>query len=86
MRAVKGYVISLWDPEFIPTGLKTSAFVGSLLFLINHGPACLRQEMTYERWVSALLSYAMPYLVNVYGQYSYRRKLMLASRSSKEMG
>jgi len=86
MRVVKGYVISLWDPEFIPTGLKTAVFVGSLLFLINHGPACLRKEMTYERWVSALLSYAMPYLVNVYGQYSYRRKLMLASRSSKEMG
>lgn len=75
MKTLKGYLISLFDPEFIPTGVKTAILVGSLLFLINHGAAFLRGEMNRERWFSALLTYAMPYLVNVYGQYSYRRKL-----------
>ncbi|MBW4545636.1 MAG: nitrate/nitrite transporter NrtS [Symplocastrum torsivum CPER-KK1] len=75
MKSLKGYVASLFDKEFISTGLKTSFFVGSLLFLINHGFAFLRGEMNYERWISVLMTYIMPYLVNVYGQYSYRRKL-----------
>lgn len=75
MRMIKEYIVSLGDPEFIPTGVKTAVFVGSLLFLINHGPALWRGEMTHERWISTLVTYTMPYLVNVYGQYSYRRKL-----------
>lgn len=74
MRNIRGYIVSLFDAEFIPTGLKTAVFVGSLLFLINHGSAFFRGEMTQERWISVLLTYMMPYLVNVYGQYSYRRK------------
>jgi hypothetical protein len=77
MKFLKQYILSLFDPEFIPTGLKTALFVGSLLFLINHGPALLRGEMTRERWISTIVTYAMPYLVNVYGQYSYRRKLTM---------
>lgn len=83
MRIVKGYIASLWDVEFVPTGVKTAVFVGSLLFLINHGPALLRGEMSRERWISTAMTYAMPYLVNVYGQYSYRRKLMADSTSIK---
>lgn len=75
MRMARGYILSLFDPEFIATGLKTAVFVGSLLFIINHGLALLRGEMSRERWFSAIATYAMPYLVNVYGQYSYRRKL-----------
>ena len=75
MKIINEYVVSLFDKEFIPTGLRTACFVGSLLFLINHGFAFLRGEMNHERWISVLMTYAMPYLVNVYGQYSYRRKL-----------
>ena len=75
MRMVRGYIISLFDPEFVATGLKTAVLVGSLLFVINHGLALLRGEMNRERWISVIATYAMPYLVNVYGQYSYRRKI-----------
>jgi len=75
VKNVWGYLASLLDPDFIPTGLRTAVVVGSLLFAINHGAALWRGEMTIERWISVLLTYAMPYLVSVYGQYSYRRKL-----------
>lgn len=80
MRMARGYILSLFDPEFIATGLKTAVFVGSLLFIINHGLALFRGEMNHERWLSAIATYAMPYLVNVYGQYSYRRKLSAQSK------
>lgn len=82
MKVLKGYIVSLLEPEFIPTGLKTAAFVGTLLFLINHGNAFVRKEMTGDRWISVAATYAMPYLVNVYGQYSYRRKLAVDSNRS----
>ncbi|MGI0484157.1 nitrate/nitrite transporter NrtS [Pantanalinema rosaneae CENA516] len=75
MKGFKAYVASLIDPEFIPSGIKTAMLVGSLLFVINHGPALYRRQMTQERWISVILTYVMPYLVNVYGQYSYRRRL-----------
>lgn len=75
MKELKEYIDSLFDKEFILTGFKTAIVVGSLLFLINHGAAFWRREMNRERWASALLSYLMPYLVSVYGQYAYRRKL-----------
>ncbi|MBD2462704.1 nitrate/nitrite transporter NrtS [Oscillatoria sp. FACHB-1407] len=83
MNHIKGFVLSLFDAEFIPTGLKTAVFVGSLLFLINHGPAFMRGEMNQERWISVALTYTMPYLVNVYGQYSYRRRMSHSSSVTK---
>ncbi len=82
-NSMQGYVISLFDQEFMPTGLKTALVVGSLLFCINHGLALLRGEMTHERWVSVLLSYMMPYLVSVYGQYSYRCKISATPLSAQ---
>jgi hypothetical protein len=75
MKDLRGYLRSLLDPEFIPIGVKTALLVGTTLFAINHGAALLRGEMSRERWLAALLTYGMPYLVNVYGQYSYRQKL-----------
>ncbi len=77
MKSLKQYIASLIDPEFIPAGIRTAIFVGSLLFLINHGAALLHGEMTRDRWISVALTYVMPYLVNVHGQYSARRRLTL---------
>lgn len=74
MKGIKGYLVSLFDKEFIPTGIKTALCVGSLLFLINHGTATLRGEMTRDRWISGALTYLMPYLVNVYGQHASRSR------------
>jgi len=84
MKVLNGYIASLFDRELIPTGLKTALFVGTLLFLINHGFAFWRGEMNFERWVSVGITYLMPYLVNVHGQYSNRRKLSQASRHQRQ--
>ncbi|EKQ67554.1 hypothetical protein OsccyDRAFT_3834 [Leptolyngbyaceae cyanobacterium JSC-12] len=82
MKNIRGYLASLFDRDLIPTGLKTAFVVGSLLFVINHGLAFWRGEMSQERWVSVLLTYLMPYLVSVYGQYSYRSKVGMKSMKS----
>jgi len=75
MKEMKGYLVSLFDKEFIPTGIKTALFVGSLLFLINHGSATIQGNMTRDRWISGALTYLMPYLVNVYGQHASRSRV-----------
>lgn len=71
---LKGYVGSLVNPKFVPTGIKTAIVVGTILFVINHGPALVQQQMTRDRWLAVLLTYVMPYLVNVHGQYSSNRR------------
>jgi len=75
MKAIAGYLGSLFEREFFFTGLKTALFVGTSLFTINHGGALLRGAMDRERWISGLLTYLMPYCLNVHGQYIARRRL-----------
>lgn len=69
IKFIKGYFASLFNPQLVPTGFKVALVVGSILFMINHGNAVFKGEMNRERWISGLLTYIVPYLVNVYGQY-----------------
>ncbi|MBD2501025.1 nitrate/nitrite transporter NrtS [Anabaena azotica] len=72
----KGYFASLIDPTLVPTALKVAVVVGSILFMINHGHALLTGKMGRDRWISAMLTYVVPYFVNIHGQYIsiYRNK------------
>ena len=65
---------SLFNPRFAPTALKVALFVGTVLFVINHGTAFLKGQMNQERWISAALSYCIPYLVNIHGQFVSRSR------------
>ncbi|ASC69611.1 hypothetical protein XM38_005390 [Halomicronema hongdechloris C2206] len=69
---VKGYLAALVDRRFRATALRVAGVVGSLLFVINHGAALVRGNMTPTRWFSAMLTYLVPYGVNVHGQYTHR--------------
>ncbi|BAZ16004.1 hypothetical protein NIES4071_78770 [Calothrix sp. NIES-4071] len=77
MKAVIQYFYSLFDRELAPTALKVAVIVGTILFVINHGWALLNGEMNRGRWISAGLTYIVPYLVNVHGQYISRAKLKI---------
>ncbi|MCT7972186.1 nitrate/nitrite transporter NrtS [Laspinema olomoucense] len=59
----------LFNPRFAPTALKVALFVGTILFLINHGKAFFNGQMDPDRWISAGLSYCVPYMVNIHGQF-----------------
>jgi hypothetical protein len=65
LKIIRG---TLFNPRFAPTALKVALFVGTVLFVINHGKAFLNGQMNKDRWISAGLSYCVPYLVNIHGQ------------------
>jgi hypothetical protein len=69
-RSMKEFLSALVNREYRLVALKVALFVGSLLFMINHGPALLKGEMTPTRWASGILTYIVPYVVNIHGQYS----------------
>lgn len=48
--------------------LRVALIVGTILFAINHGSAVIAHEMSYGRWVSALLTYVVPFMVSIHGQ------------------
>lgn len=74
MKPLKDYCAALVDENLMPTALKVAAMVGSLLFLINHGTAVVQGKMTRDRWISGLLTYLVPYGVNIHGQYISRSR------------
>lgn len=74
MKSTKDFLKSLFDPEFSPTALKVAGVVGSLLFAINHGVALFNQQMTRDRWISGSLTYLVPYIVNIHGQFTSRSR------------
>ena len=75
MKGIIGYFRALLSPQFAPTGIKVAVIVGTILLTINHGYAMAIDRMTSDRWLAALLTYLVLYLVNVHGQYSsYRRQ------------
>ena len=76
MIFLKGYFAALVNPTMMPTALKVSATVGSLLLAINHGSALINSTMTRGRWISVGLTYLVPYAVNIHGQYSATSRQM----------
>ncbi|MGJ5672505.1 MAG: nitrate/nitrite transporter NrtS [Nostochopsis sp.] len=70
---VREYLSSLFDHQLMSTAFKVALLIGSLLFIINHGWALLTGQMTSERWISATLTYIVPYMVNIHGQYIGRK-------------
>ncbi|WP_427159634.1 nitrate/nitrite transporter NrtS [Aliinostoc sp. HNIBRCY26] len=74
MKAIREYCLCLGDKNMMPTALKVAVVVGSILFTINHGAAVITGKMTRDRWIAATLTYIVPYLVNIHGQYISRYK------------
>ncbi|MCF4967056.1 nitrate/nitrite transporter NrtS [Nostoc sp. CMAA1605] len=74
MKAIREYWLCLGDKNMMPTAVKVAVVVGSILFTINHGAAVITGKMTRDRWIAATLTYIVPYLVNIHGQYISRNK------------
>lgn len=74
MKNLKEFCLCLFNQEMMPTALKVSAVVGSILFVINHGSAVFKGEMDRERWIAAGLTYLIPYTVNIHGQFVSRSR------------
>lgn len=74
MKGLKAYANCLIDPTFASSAVRVALIVGSVLFALNHGTAAIAGKMTFTRWLSGGLTYMVPYMVNVHGQYSSRDK------------
>ena len=74
MKPLKEFSAALLEKELMPTALKVSLVVGSILLIINHGSALVQGKMTSDRWISGLLTYLVPYSVNIHGQYTMRSR------------
>jgi len=74
MSLLRGYLAALIDPTYRTNALKVAVIVGSILFAINHGAALTQKKMTRARWLSGVLTYCVPYMVSVHGQYVSRTK------------
>ncbi len=68
-RAVKEFGVSLFNPNYAPLACRVALVVGSILFVVNHGTTFVKGKMTQERWTSAAISYLVPYMVCIHGQY-----------------
>jgi hypothetical protein len=72
MEATKGYLAALVTPYLAVRGLRVALVIGTLLFVINHGAAVRSNTMTRSRWISAGLTYLVPYAVSIHGQFMGR--------------
>jgi len=71
---VWGYFLALGDRQLMPTAIKVSSIVGTIIFTINHGYTLFSDKMTRQRWISGLISYLVPYAVNIHAQYVTRSR------------
>lgn len=69
-----GYLTALGNPRLMGTAIRVALIVGSILLAINHGSALVNGKMTRDRWLSALLTYCVPYAVSIHGQYSAQQQ------------
>jgi hypothetical protein len=83
MKGIIGYFRALLSPEFAPTGMRVALVVGTILLTINHGSAITSSRMTSDRWLAGLLTYLVPYMVNIHGQYSSYRRQQLPKKFQK---
>jgi len=74
LRTLGDFSASLFHCDYRRSAVRVALVVGTILLAINHGSAFLKGNMTRQRWVSAALTYLVPYIVNVHGQYNYRHK------------
>lgn len=68
MRQLKQIQMTLTQPQCRNTAIRVAIIVGTILFTINHGSTLAAGEMSSDRWISALLTYLVPFMVSIHGQ------------------
>jgi hypothetical protein len=74
MHSLREFCVFLVDKKSRPTAFKVAIVIGSILFVINHGAALFKGQMDRDRWISASLTYIVPYFVNMHGQFVSRAR------------
>ena len=82
---VVSYLFALLTPRYSFTAIKVAVLVGMILFVINHSVDFFDGAMNTRRWISAGLTFLVPYAVSVHGQWmSVRRAEAKAAAALSE--
>lgn len=68
MQQLRKIQLTLADRHCRNFSIRVALMVGTLLFIINHGGALMAGEMDAQRWLSAILTYGVPFMVSIHGQ------------------
>lgn len=69
------YLETCLRPAVVRTALKVALLVGTLLAVINHGPALVNLSLTTQAMFQILLTYLVPYGVSTYSSVKFIRRL-----------
>ena len=72
-RTVQCIQLTLGQQSCRRMAIQVALVVGTVLFTINHGQAVLHGEMSPDRWLSAMLTYCVPFMVSIHGQSSQQK-------------
>ncbi|MEM1281577.1 MAG: nitrate/nitrite transporter NrtS [Cyanobacteria bacterium P01_H01_bin.152] len=74
VQFIRGYLAALVNPDMMGSAIRVAIVVGTVLFAINHGTALAQGTMTPFRWLAALMTYGVPYAVNIHGPYVMQKQ------------
>lgn len=74
------------ERDTLVRSVKTALVVGSILGLINHGPALLTGHFTSDQLAPLLLTYLVPFSVATYGQIQGKRQRDQVHQTQRENG
>ena len=66
-------------PSTVRRARQTALIVGTVLLVINHGPAILAGELTGGRVLQILLTFLVPYTVSTISSVSTRHEISFAT-------
>ncbi|MEM6450978.1 MAG: nitrate/nitrite transporter NrtS [Cyanobacteria bacterium P01_D01_bin.105] len=74
-QIIQQILATIRQPQCRRTAFRVALVVGTVLFTINHGSALLAQEMNQTRWLAAISTYCVPFMVSIHGQSQGRKTL-----------
>jgi len=78
-QVIEQILATVKQPRCRKTAFRVALIIGTVLFSINHGSAMLANEMSRDRWLAAIFTYCVPFMVSIHGQSSMRRRRTVSS-------
>lgn len=78
------WLISATHPSTVRRARQTALIVGTILLVINHGPAILAGQLTGERVFQILLTFLVPYAVSTISSVATRHEMYSGQPTSTE--
>lgn len=78
------WIASATHPSTVRRARQTALIVGTVLLVINHGPAMFAGQLTGERILQILLTFLVPYTVSTISSVATRHEIHFATAAVPE--